>query len=388
MKILIVDDDIAQRTMLQTFVNNLGHEVLTASDGYEGLETWKSEKPGIVITDWMMPNIDGLELCRRIRGAGFERYTYIIIVSIQDTHQDIVRGLEGGVDDYLTKPVRFREFKARVEIGERIVRLESKLGRKYDAIRRNYFQTIRMFTNLMEVYNEKLGGHSRRTAETALRIAKRHSELSEQDYQNVETAGLLHDIGMVGMPNYLIEKRLLEMTGDEKSVYGAHPVQGEMILGEIEVLGPIASVVRSHHEKWDGRGFPDGLKGDRIPLLARIIYAASEYDDYLHKWKLSFDQITDRLLQNRGYGFDPEVVDHLIKINQECRLEEEGRDFREIPLEELAEGMVLATDVRMRGGVLVVPSHTKMTGYGIRKLRNLNEMSCISNKVCVFKNRT
>jgi len=371
--------------MFQTFVNNLGHEVLTANDGSEGFKIWDREKPGIVITDWMMPNMDGLELCRRIRDAGFKRYTYIIIVSVQDTPRDIVRGLEGGVDDYLTKPVHFREFKARIEIGERIVRLESELGRKYDAIRRNYFQTIRMFTNLMEVYNEKLGGHSRRTAETALRIAKRHPELSERDFQDVEAAGLLHDIGMVGMPNELIEKRALEMTGDEKKVYGAHPVQGEMILGEIEVLAPIARVVRSHHEKWDGRGFPDGLKGDDIPLLARIVYAASEYDNYLHKWKLSLDEVTDRLIQNRGYGFDPAVVDRLIEITQEYRLEEEGRDFREIPLKELVEGMVLATDVRMRGGVLVAPSRTKMTEYGIRKIRNLGEMSCIPNTVCVFK---
>lgn len=385
MKILVVDDDLSMLEMLESFVESLNHVALPAKDGLEAFEIWEREKPRIVIADWVMPHVDGLELCRRIREAEFKRYTYIIIVSGQDTRKDIVKGLEAGVDDYLTKPPHFREFKARIKIGERIVSLESELTRRYEQIKDNYFQTIRMFSNLIEVYNEELGGHSRRTAEVGLWLAKRHPDVPEGEYRDIEAAGLLHDIGMVGLPDAVIRKRLVEMSGDEKELYRSHPIQGEIILREIEFLGPIARIARNHHEKYDGKGFPNGLGGDEIPINSRIVCAASLYDDMIHKWKVSYEDAPDLLMRERGYGLDPEIVTYLIEFNHERIREDEARDYREIPLDELEAGMLLARDIRMKQGVLVAPVHTELTGRDIRKLKNYNEMACISNKVFVFK---
>lgn len=158
MHILVVDDQAVERHFFEKILKNLGHTVYLAENGSEAWITLLSATVDIVVTDWMMPEMNGLELCRKIRSAGFDKYMYIILVSARDAQQDIIRGLEVGVDDYITKPVNAEEFKARIEIGARIVRLEKKLRAKYAEIERNYFQTIEMFTNLIEVVDEDVGG--------------------------------------------------------------------------------------------------------------------------------------------------------------------------------------------------------------------------------------
>ncbi len=384
MKILIAEDDITVRTILESFVQSIGHDPITATDGREAYEVWELEHPRIVVTDWIMPYIDGLEMCRRIREKD-DRYTYIMIVSSQDSQQDIVRGLEGGVDDYLTKPVNYHEFKARIEIGERIVKLETELIRRFDTIKRNYFQTVKMFTNLIEIFDEELGGHCRRVAELGLRIAKRHPDVSEQDYSTLEAASLLHDVGMIGLPNSLVTKRKVEMTHDEKKLYRAHPTQGEVILKEIEFLRPVSRLVKYHHEQFNGRGFPEGLKGDDIPLLSRIINAACAYDDLLRKWRVPLEDIPVRLQRQRNYELDPEIVDILLEINLDHIHNEETKGWIEVDIDKLENGMVLAKDIRMKRGALVMPADTELSEYGVEKLKNFLDLACISNRAIIYK---
>ena len=158
MHILLVDDEPVARRLFEKKLTNLGYTVYAAENGILAWNILSSTWIDMVVTDWMMPEMNGLELCRKIRSAGFDKYMYIILVSARDAQQDIIRGLEVGVDDYITKPVNAEEFKARIEIGARIVRLERKLRAKYAEIERNYFQTIQMFTNLIEVVDEDVGG--------------------------------------------------------------------------------------------------------------------------------------------------------------------------------------------------------------------------------------
>jgi len=158
MHILLVDDESVARRLFEKKLTNWGYTVYVAENGILAWNILSSTWIDMVVTDWMMPEMNGLELCRKIRSAGFDKYMYIILVSARDAQQDIIRGLEVGVDDYITKPVNAEEFKARIEIGARIVRLERKLRAKYAEIERNYFQTIQMFTNLIEVVDEDVGG--------------------------------------------------------------------------------------------------------------------------------------------------------------------------------------------------------------------------------------
>jgi putative nucleotidyltransferase with HDIG domain len=388
MHILVVDDEAAARQFFEKILKSWGHTVYLAENGSDAWTMLFSKTVDVVVTDWMMPQMNGLELCRKIRKAEFEKYVYLILISGRNSQQDIIHGLEVGVDDYITKPVNTQEFRARIEIGERIVSLEKKLRLKHAETERNYFQTIQMFTNLIEVVDEQLGGHCKRVAKLCLRLAKIHPDVAQEDLPVLEAAGLLHDIGMVGLPKEIVAKRRTEMKGDEKKLYLSHPVQGEIILKEIEFLKPISMLIRNHHEQVNGHGYPDGLKGDEIPLLSRIIYAASMYDSLVKKWKVPMKDIPDRLQQQRGYQVEGDLIDYLLEINLENIQREEEKDYLKVSLDQLKEGMVLTSSVRMKSGALVLPSQTKLTTRGIEKLISYHQLDCIADTVCVYKSQS
>ena len=385
MHILIVEDNTVTQHLLENKLGRLGYSVDSAQNGMEAWAKLNSVPFDMVISDWSMPEMDGLELFKRIRNADFKRYIYLILVTAHNTKGDIVSGLGAGADDYIAKPINMEEFGARVEIGARIVQLEKKAADRYSYIKKNYFQTIRMFTNLIEVFDEELGGHCRRVGELSLKLAKLHPDISENDLPVAEAAGLLHDIGMIGLPGGLLSKKRTEMNGDERRLYLSHPASGEIILNEIDLLRPIAKIVRSHHEQYNGRGFPDGLDNSEIPLLAKIVSAASVYDNIVHKGKVPLENIPDSLQRLRGYQLEPDITDHLMEINLEKIQEEERKEFFELEIDDLQEGMMLAGNIRTKTGAFVMPANTQLTNNGIEKLKNCRKIASIGNKTFVYK---
>ena len=386
MNILIVDDDPSTLQLLEKDLKKSDHTIFLAQDGKEAWSKLQSAPYDLVLSDWMMPGMDGLELCRRIRNADFKRYVYFIIISAKDIKQEILDGFESGIDDYITKPIDLDDLHARIKVGARIVELEKDLSEKYDEIKRNYFQTIRMFASLVEVFNEDLGGHSRRVAEISRELAKRHPEVSEEDLALVEAAGLLHDIGMVGLPGEILTKKRTEMNGEERQSFLSHPVRGEIILKEIDFLRPVARLVRAHHEQYNGLGFPDGLSKNEIPLLAKILSAASIYDNFVHRGNVSYEEVPGKLRQFQGYQLDPALVEILLEINLENIQKEKGKAFVEVLVDDLEEGMILAKDIRMKSGAMMMPGETTLSIYGIEKLQGYyHELAGITNKVRVYK---
>ena len=158
-------------------------------------------------------------------------------------------------------------------------------------------------------------GHCRRTANLAVTMAGRHPDVGDAEIPVIETAALLHDIGMVGIPKSILNKRRTEMVNNERQLYQSHPATGARIIGEIEIMKPAALLVRMHHEQYNGKGFPDGLDGDRIPIGAQLISAASIYDNMIHKGKIPLDRIAESLQRIRGYQLSPQVVELLLEIN-------------------------------------------------------------------------
>ncbi len=385
MNILIADDDPVTLKLLSARLNLWGHTIHQAVDGNAAWETIGSTPIDIVVSDWVMPGMDGLELCRRIRENHAASYIYLILISAQDSKADIVRGLESGVDDYITKPIDMDALRARIEIGVRIVNLERTLNRKIEFITANHYQTIRMFSRMMEVVDDDLGGHCRRTANLAVELAGLHPGVGDADIPIIETAALLHDIGMVGIPKSILNKRRTEMINNERQLYQAHPGMGARIIGEIEIMKPAALLVGMHHEQVNGKGFPDGLAGDDIPIGAQLISAASIYDNMVHKGKITLDDIPGKLQQIRGYLLSPQVVDLLLEINLARQHDMARQTDEERMLDDLTAGMVLAANVRMKTGAFVMAADTELDDYGIDKLNHFYTVGAITNKVLIRK---
>jgi HD-GYP domain-containing protein (c-di-GMP phosphodiesterase class II) len=242
-----------------------------------------------------------------------------------------------------------------------------------------------MFTQLLETYNEQLGGPCRRVGKLSLKLAKRHPDVPPEDYPVIEAAGLLHDIGLIGLPATLVTKSITEMTGDEKMLYRTHPERGEMILSEVDLLLPVSRLVRMHHEQINGRGFPDGLTDEQLPAGARLVGAASIYDNFIYRSKFSYDDIPEHLQRYRGYQIDSVLVDLLLEINLSLMQTQAGKSDQLIDIEQLKDGMVLSRDVRMKTGAFVMAANTSIDASSIQKLKRYYELGNIVDKVYISK---
>jgi response regulator RpfG family c-di-GMP phosphodiesterase len=385
MHIILVEDDPSTLALLEKNMIKWGYNVTTADNGLRAMEVVREKPFDIIVSDWLMPKMSGLELCEQVRALDLPHYVYVVLISSQNTRMDVVRGLEGGADDYLVKPINMQELRARLEIGCRVINLERELDQKFLAIKRNYYQTVRLFIRFLETYDKQLGSHCRRVGQLALGLAKRTPAVSADDYPVVEAAGFLHDIGLIGLPRTLFTKQLVELTGEEKNLYRSHPERGEETLRQVDLMIPVARIVRMHHEQPDGLGFPDGLPAERIPISAQIVSAASIYDNLVHRNRIPLAGIPEKLHQMRGYLIDSQLVELLLEYNMEQMEAEAKACDRVVTLDELKSGMVLSRDVMMKTGAAALPAETRIDQTVIEKLKHYVDLGNITGKVFIYK---
>jgi putative two-component system response regulator len=314
MKILVVDDELTTLKTLEFFARNLGYEeVLTASDGIEAWEIWKKERPRIVITDWKMPRMNGLELCTRIRENEGSDYTYLVIVTAQNSSQNVVLGMKAGADDYITKPFNREELYFRLKAGERVLNLQSKdmvifvlakLAESRDTDTGNHLERVRHFCRAL--------------AENIAEIPNAPVEIDSKFIDNIFLTSPLHDIGKVGIPDHILLKRG-QLSDDEFSIMKTHTIIGYNTLNEAlqknpkaDYLKMSAEIALHHHEKFDGSGYPYGRKEEEIPLSARIVALADVYDaltsNRSYKEVLPHNTAVSIIRMGEGKHFDPIVI--------------------------------------------------------------------------------
>jgi len=321
-KILIVDDELVSRKKMDLLVRSLGHETLVASDGVEGWEAWKKERARMVITDWMMPRMDGLELCRKIREAEGSQYIYLIMVTSREDVNDLVRGMDAGADDFITKPFVKQELAVRIRAGERISGFESRdivifslarLAESRDSETGNHLERIRHYSKMLAVTIHKSDNPP--------------EEIDALFLENIYLTSPLHDVGKVGIPDRILLKPG-RLDDKEFQIMKRHTNIGFDTLHEAlekypkaDYLRMSAEIARSHHEKFYGTGYPDGLKGEEIPLSARIVALADVYDALVSKrvYKDAYKhEVARSIIENdRGKHFDPMVVDAFLACERE-----------------------------------------------------------------------
>jgi putative two-component system response regulator len=267
-RILIVDDEPANIQVLTRLMTNRGYQVVSASDGELALAAIARERPDIVLLDVQMPKLDGFEVCRRVKSDPTTRLIPIVLITGLDGTDDRVSGIEAGADDFLTKPFNVPELEARVRSLLRMKRYTDELD--------SAESVILSLGLTIEARDPCTQGHCARLAHYATALGTRLG-LNKDQLVALHRGAFLHDVGKVGIPDAVLLKPG-RLTPSEYTLMQQHTVIGYNLCGDLRSLADVRPIVRHHHERPDGTGYPDQLRGEDIPLLARILSVVDVYD--------------------------------------------------------------------------------------------------------------
>ncbi len=329
-RLLIVDDTPTNIKILNDLLRD-DYRIAVATSGPRALElAWGEETPDLVLLDVMMPDMDGYEVIRQLRAAPRTREVPVIFVTSLSEEEDEAKGLALGAVDYITKPFRAGLVKARVRNHLELKRhrddLAAMVRERTAELSLTKAVTIESLATLAETRDPETGGHIRRTQNYVRILAERlrteHPAQWDLDEETVELLFLsapLHDVGKVGVPDHILLKPD-RLTPEEFAIMQRHTIYGrdalalaEARLGQNSFLRLGAEIAYTHHERWDGSGYPQGLAGEAIPLSGRLMALADVYDALISRrvYKLPYPhtQAVTIIVQGRGAHFDPAVVD-------------------------------------------------------------------------------
>jgi|SRR5579864_171875 len=301
--VLVVDDGAANRELIQAYLAGIDCDVRLAEDGSDALDMIETEAPDLVLLDVQMPGIDGYEVCRRIKGMPRGRLLPVVMITALSQTADRIAALESGADDFMTKPVERAELVARVRSAFRLKALYNSLD--------SAEQVIFALAAAVEAKDAFTERHTQRVGESARHLGRRLG-LPEFALDTLYRGGIIHDIGKIGVPDSILLKPgpLDEV---ETARMQAHVTIGESIVRPLHSGSSLLPIIRHHHEHFDGRGYPDGLRGREIPRLARIVAVCDAFDamvnDRPYRARRTTEEATAALLAGAGSQWDPEMVE-------------------------------------------------------------------------------
>ncbi|WP_126445289.1 HD domain-containing phosphohydrolase [Sulfuricystis multivorans] len=412
-RILCVDDEPSILAALKRVFRPHGYTVLTAGSGQEALELLAKEPVDLVISDMRMPQMDGAQLLEQV----FQRWPEtkrILLTGYADANATIAAINLGHIWRYVAKPWNDAELVSAVEqalahsrlerenaalvaltkrqneelrrlnagleekVAARTAELQQMLGMVETAhaeLKKGFMTTVKVLSSLFELRGGKLAGHSRRVAETARQLVQVLA-LDEAAAQDVLLAALLHDIGKIGLPDHLLDRPFITLLAEERAQVMTHPQRGELVLKAVEQLKNAAVLVRHHHECFDGSGYPDHLVGLAIPLGARILAVANDFDALqlgtLVSRPLKPAEARSYIFENRGKRYDPQVVDaFMAKVADQI-----PEEVQELPMRPgtLRPGMVLTRDLMHPDGYLLLAKGQAVDAQVIQQLLKIESL--------------
>lgn len=317
--ILAVDDSTTDLKVIQYLLQEK-YEVLLAISGKIALKYLEKRKPDLILLDLLMPEMDGREMLKLIRSRPeYERIPIIFLTADRQGRTE-VECLRMGAFDFIPKPIVPEVLLSRIGKALRLHGFQNELQRRLDEktkeLERLTVQSIHAISEIIDARDSYTKGHSVRVAEYSRWIAEQLG-WDEHDRETLCQAALLHDVGKIGVPDQILLKKG-RLDDDEMVLMRQHSVIGHSVLKDMAGLEEIALATRYHHERYDGTGYPDGLKGEEIPELARIIGLADAFDamtsDRVYRKSLPGEKIRDEILKGRGRQFDPMVTDAFMDI--------------------------------------------------------------------------
>ena len=300
--VLIAEDDIANQALLARLLERAGYRSYAVGDGRDALHAAMEERPDLVLLDVGLPGLNGLDVCRRLRADTRTIALPIILVTGQTSSRDVVAGLDAGADDFVRKPYDEAELMARVRSVLRLARVTAEVVGAHGV--------IAALANAVEAKDATTEMHCQRLAGLAHQLGMRVG-LEPAELKGVVFGALLHDIGKIGVSDAILTKAG-PLTAEEWHEMRQHPVIGERICEPLATADQFAPIIRSHHERWDGQGYPDRLRGEQIPLGARIVGLVDAYDAMIHdrpyRTARSVGAALEEIRRLAGAQFDPELA--------------------------------------------------------------------------------
>ena len=401
--LLFIDDEANILSALKRLFQPLGYNILTAKNGPEALALLEKETVDLVISDMRMPQMTGAELLEQMRGK-WPDVVRILLTGYSDMTSTIAAINRGEIYRYISKPwddndivLTVRDALERKHLLAEKKRLEALTSRQneelkalnasledkvrqrteelrdaLEQLKKDYFASIQVFANLVELRRGRMAGHSRRVAQLCRNIA--HTmRLPEADSLHIETAALLHHIGKIGLPDRLLDQPYAELKGGDRIEFDKHPLRAAAILMGLAPLADAAQLIRCHREHYDGVGNPLGLRASGIPLGARILLVASDYvslqSGLIEHDKLTPAQALNQIIYGRGTNYDPAVVDVfselVANVSQSAHVESEFQ----LSSDQLHEGVLLTRDVVTRSGMPLLLKDTVLNAGHIREIK-------------------
>ncbi len=412
--LLFVDDEANVLSSLKRLFRPSGYRIFTAEGGALGLEVMAREKIDIVISDMRMPEMSGAQFLQKV----YEQWpdtVRILLTGYAEISATIDAVNKGHIYRYISKPwedndillaikqaLRQKQLeqenkglealtrKQNEELKDLNANLEQKVKARTEELRqtmgfleaahenlkKGFITSIRIFSNLIEMREGVMSGHSHRVAELSRAIAQKMG-MSDTEVQDVFLAALLHDVGKIGLPDFLLEKPFATLTMEERLEVIKHPIKGQTALMALEQLQGAAKLIRSHHEHFDGMGFPDKLHGFEIPLGARIIALANEYDaaqigTLLNKRLKQSDAVL-YLQEGKGRRYDPSVVDAFMKV-MGSGSSSQGAQELAVRLDQAKPGMVLSRDLMSSRGELLLSKDHRLDASLISQIKGFDQL--------------
>ncbi|MBI4639013.1 MAG: response regulator [Candidatus Rokubacteria bacterium] len=343
--VLIVDDDRQVRDMLQEVFSSAGYNCLVAHDGREGLAVFRSSRPPLTVTDLKMPVMDGIQFLQAVRSVDTDA-AVIVLTGAADV-KTAIDSLKLGAHDFIMKPVHVdelliaadralerrqllierREYQALLE--RRVEEATRDLATAYRQLRETYRTTLEALGSALDTRDVGTEAHSRRVHGYSLATAREHG-VPEDDLTDLAHGVLLHDIGKIGIPDAILLKPG-PLTADEWQIMRRHPEIGKRLIEKIPFLRGAVPIVYHHHERWDGNGYPLGLRGEEIPLGPRIFSVVDAFDamtfDRPYSKAIPFEAARAEIKRCASAHFDPDVVESFLRVPESLLEEIRRRSF-------------------------------------------------------------
>jgi putative nucleotidyltransferase with HDIG domain len=339
-KVLCVDDEPNILSALRRMLGLEGFQVLTAESGAQALELLAKDTVNVIISDMQMPGMDGTALLEKVRQQ-WPHTMRLMLTGASDVTGAIEAINQGAIYRYIAKPWNDEELLSTIKsaiaygtlaneherlealtvaqkesLNEMVDTLESRVQERTQDLRAAYVASIKAFSNILELRRPDLLPHSRRVATLSMKMAKL-AGLNDDACQSIYIAGLLHDIGKIGLSDRVLNTKFIELPLADAKVYRTHTTMGEATLNTLDDMKGVAAIIRSHHEYFNGTGFPDGLSGNDIPMGARIVAIVEAYEelqsgDYAKTESTPADAVRV-ILSNKGKLFCPVMTDMFVK---------------------------------------------------------------------------